>query len=247
VRVTSKASNNVIGVEGLAFVNEATDTDITITGRGIVPGSTKTSIAVEKQFTDATTPTYVLALGCMVNSMSLSARSRGIVTANFDLIGKLPASSDSSGAGTPTAAGSDRAANTVENVGTFREGSLGADSSLKITDFSLEVSNNLQDLPAFGVLGPVDLALGRMSLRGRFSAYTENKALANKLENATESALSVRFAFASGEHYIFTLPAVDILEYDALVPGIQGAVIQNVGFFAKKDANGVAFRIDGPF
>ena len=55
--VAAKASANAVTAYGLAFVDEAGQTDIAITGQMLRIGTTKKSMSIERQWTTLTTPT----------------------------------------------------------------------------------------------------------------------------------------------------------------------------------------------
>ena len=241
-RVTAKASNNSVTVEGLTFVNEAGQTDIAIEGLMLRIGSTVNSFTIEKQFPDA--GVYQLFLGAMINTFSLNMRSREIVSGSMEWWSKFPTTAGSSAAGTPTAASTLRPANAIDNVINVREGTLASVSTHKATEITFELNNNLQDLPAIGVLGPDEIALGSVSCQGRISLYLQDITVAQKLEGATETMLSWQLNWPNNVGMIFTLPAVDLGEFESVIPGRQGAIAQNLGFFPKEDANGVAVQID---
>jgi hypothetical protein len=242
VRCTGKTSNNVIAVEGRTFSNEAGQTDIAIEGTRLVIGSTANSFTIEKQFTDV--GVYQLFLGALINTFSLNMRSREIVTGSMEWWSKFPTTSGSSGAGTPAAASTLRPANAIDNVINVREGTMASVSTHKATEITFEFNNNLQDLPAIGVLGPDEIGLGSVSAQGRMSLYLADVSMANKIENATETMISWQLSWPNNVSAIFTLPAVDLGEFESVIQGRQGAIAQNIGFFPKEDANGVAVQID---
>lgn len=246
-RCTAKASNNELTVEGLVFVNEAGDTDITVKARMIRPGTTKTSLAIEHQFPDTTAALYDLYLGAMIQGMTMENALGSAVRMSFDMIAKFPTESTSSGAGTPTAAGTIDPANVVHNFSGFREGSFGANSGIDLRSLSLNFTNGLSPLGALGTLGPIEIALGRVSVTGSFTAYLEDWTLAQKYRQRTDTKLSWRHEWSSGESYVITLPAVTLGGCARVLPGRDGAVVQDVAFSAKMDSNGQAFQIDGPF
>lgn len=244
-RVTAKASSNSVTVSGLSFVNVSGETDITLKARMLRAGSTRTSLAIEKQFPDSVL--YDLYLGCLVQQFSFEGRLGQPFRVSFDMLGQFPTEGGSSGAGTPTAAGTIDPANVVHNFSEFREGGYGAASSAKINALSFAFGNGVTPIGAFGTLGPVEVLLGRASLSGQLSIWLENWDLATKYRNRTETSLQWTTTWSSGEQYVFTLPAVQLTGCSRVIPGGSGAIAKDIAFAAKKDSAGVAMQIDGPF
>lgn len=180
--------------ESMMFGAWATDT--------LKQGNTKKSFTIEEGFTDI--PAYQTLTGCIVNTFNLSLRQNSVVTMNFGFIGK---SASTLGAtpldATPTAA-------TTSSVFDSYTGAIteGGSAIATVTDLSLDVNNNLEQVFALFLVDPSYLVSGKARISGRMSCYFADLALANKFLNGTASALVITLTSPSGQDYIFTIPKI---------------------------------------
>jgi len=235
-RVASRDSDDEITVEGTpaqAGLGALTDVNI-YRGSDTVNGTTTSTFTIERAFTDLTTPVYEYLSGLEVDTFSVSASSNSIVTGSVSFVGRshnVTTSQLSFTPGSPTTAGPFNAA---ANVATIGEG--GTPGLQVATDISLEISNNLRERNAIGVIGASSIGSGEFNVSGNISVYFEDETMLEKLLDNTETSLSFGFYKSTGAAIIFDVPAIKFTEGVPEVSGKNEDVMLNLGWQAYRSA-----------
>lgn len=228
-RVTAIAANKLT-VSPAPADEVATGKTITFDGQLLQNGTTLVSFSLEKQYNDLSN-VFTNYVGMVVNTFELTAAVQAIIGGRVEFLGKVEdAATATIGTGAPNAAPTTDVMNTIDHIGLIREG--GAATSLKVTEFSLQVGNNLRGRPALGVLGLDSIGLGSLDVSGRLSAYFDSAAMLTKYHDWVDTDLAVRFTDGAGNSYIIDLPAVKIRAATANAGGINQDVVQPLEFEA---------------
>lgn len=211
----------------------------------IRPGSTLKSFTFERQWTDISV--FEQFNGQVVESLDLSMAQEQVITGTANFVGKdAAAPTTSSAMGTIAAAGTEQIAATVEALRGVREGSLAADTALRLTELSLSFSNATRLKRDAASLTPFDVGLGIIVVEVTASFYLANKDLIDKYRGNTLTPFSWRIEGpgATDPDYIFTAPSMRINDLDDPISGNSADGFINATLMAETDADGVAFQID---
>lgn len=251
---TNPANN---GVFRLAVNSTATEITV-LTGSGIIdeasasrsiqpsamlrPGSTLHSATYENQFTDLAK--YEMFHGQVVETLQMSMSREQVITGSATFVGKdSSAPANSSGMGTIAAAGTETIVAAVDALRGVREGSLAADTALRITELSMRLSNATRLKRAASDLTPFDVGLGILDVEISAVFYFSNDSLITKYRANTVTPFAWRID-CPGASYVFTLPQARILDLGDPITGPSDDVYLNTTLSAETDADGVAFQID---
>jgi hypothetical protein len=165
-------------------------------------GTTAKSATFERAFGDITK--YGVFTGCMVDSLSLTVPSNGMVTGKVGLIGKnaLPIS------GTPLDATPTASQTNSPFDGFTGEVKEGGTTNAVVTSVSLDLKNSLD--PAFVLGSNIAAAItpGRSNLTGTLSAWFDSETMLNKFINETESSLEFTLGNGTTKSYTFLVPRI---------------------------------------
>lgn len=230
-RVVSATSSKIIVNRPLT--DESAGDAVTIENLSqITNGTTQLSYSIEKSFLDLSNIFEVL-VGMTVNGLSLNVQPDQIITGNFSFMGKSAASGTSTvGDGSNTAAPTNDVMNAIDHINAVVEG--GADYD--ITQFGLELNNNLRARLQVGTLGAVSIGAGTAEITGVVQAYFNDAAVMNKYLNAAETELFIVAEDAAGNAYVIDLPAVKYTSGQRVAGGINQDVIADMQYAAKLSA-----------
>lgn len=229
-----------------SFNSAETGTNLRVQASHLRNGVVKKSYLIEKRFTDLSPQQSLYFTGMRVGSGEVSITPGEILTGTLSFLGKRGFAQDgplSDVVGiTEVAAPAFDVANAVDNVQSLRLD--GAVLDADITEMSFSVNNNTRDKPAVGVLGNVDIGLGRFQVEGNITAYFANRALYDLF--LAFSAHSWEFAVVvSGDAYVFQFPSIKFSNGQILAEGNDGDVVANMDFVARRDpTNGYTMAID---
>ncbi len=212
-------------------------------------GGTAKSYLIEKQFGGLAAGAFVYMNGMRVGSMALSVASQQIAQATFSFEGKEGKTATTTRAGSSTVPGSSVSLNGTVNVGSLYEGAAALATGIR--SVSVNVGNNLRQLPKIGQKAAAGVAMGFCDVSGSIEAYFEDLTLLDKFINHTSSALQFRLnddptGSALGNIIIVTVPS---LRYsgDATpkTPGGNQDVMIPLEFTANRfiDVDGSAYQI----
>ena len=241
-KVVSVAAGE-LEVEGGDYTDESAGSPFEVEmGAQIVNGVTFKSYGIEKEYTDLSN-TFALLLGMGIDGMSLAVTPDGLITGAFTFVGKKeesPSPTATSGDGSPTAAAQNQVMNAVDNVTLVLENK----TSYDITEFNLNIANNLRSRLQVGELGAISLGSGTVNVSGSFTAYFNSAAAYNRYLAYTTTNLSLVFVDADGNAYVIDIPAVKLSNGRRVAGGINQDIVAAFDFKAfRASAEDVTVRI----
>lgn len=193
-------------------------------------GTTAKSATFERAFADI--GKYAVFTGCMVDSMSLSVPSNGMVTGKFGLLGKNALAIS----GTPLDA-SPTASQTNSPfdgfTGTIEEG---GSEIATITAIELNLANGLDPAFVLGSKYAAAITPGRSNLTGTVSAWFDSEAMLNKFINETESSLEFTLGNGTSKSYTFLIPRIKYSGGGAPQVSGEGRIALSMPFQALVDS-----------
>lgn len=202
----------------------------TISGSYIRNGTGKSSVSLEKNFTDLTN-VFHLFTGMRLASLQLNVAPGAIVTGVITFQGAtFTQDSVTAVSGTLADAATTDVLNAVDNVVAVIEDDIG--STMDISELSVSINNNLRGQQAVGSLGPVGIGYGRCVVTGSLKAYFESGALVDRLLNGTAFLLSWRFEDNDGNAMIITMPAVNLTSVTTVSGGNDQDVLNDCQYQA---------------
>lgn len=239
--VIAKTSNDLIAVtSSRTYVNETTAVAVQMDANSFKPGNVAKSINIEKQFPNLTGggSKFQLFTGMRVNTWSLNIAPGQINTGSFGFLGKLGAALTTSTQTTPTPdpVTTTRVTNAITDVFSIKEGTFGLDTTLDITEISINLNNQLRTREAIANLGAVQIGLGTTQITGTINSYLASEAAINKFINDTESSLTFRMEDTAGNSTIVSLPSIKFTSGRVVAGGQNTDVIAELAFTAQKHA-----------
>ncbi len=166
-------------------------------------GTTERTFSLERGHTDINQ--FFLYRGMMVDKLSLSLKSKSVITGQLDFVGKDAIRNGSTQMGTPAASQTYDVMNAVAGIGTIQEGGS-AISGTALTDFTINLSNNTRARAALGTMGAYSLGSGTLMVEGSMTVYLSDGTLYDKFINQSNSSVVVPMYDAAGNGYVFTVP-----------------------------------------
>lgn len=245
--VLTKASANSITAEGVrstgaAVVNESGQTNVSLNASTAKIGTTKKSYTIERQYSDLVTPEYSLYTGMRVNRWGLRLNAQAIFEHTFDFLGKLQSTLTTSGAGSPAAVWSTPILQAVDHFKMQMLGSFGPVTTVRISEISFDLNNNLRTEPELGVLGSTDIGVSTPTLNGTVRGYMQNADLIRLAEAGTRSKLAFRIDDGTRAR-ILAFPSVLFGTPEAFATGNDASVSFSLPFSCEADSLGVAFSV----
>jgi len=242
---TSASNVTLVGTTS-AFVNETTVAGVTgTTGSTILAGTTLSSMSVEKNYADATAGSrFEVTVGVCLDGFSFNIPVDNIVTGVFRLLGKSCSSPTATvGTGTNTAAAQNPVQTGVDNVLSVLEGTSYTPQAT--VSAALDLKNNLRARLQLGTLGPVSIGTGTINLTGKHTSYYTDKAIIDKANAQTVSALAYILQESAGANAIvFDMPRIKYSAGRRVAGGINQDVMADMDFTAyRHPTEGVTFRI----
>jgi len=190
------------------LVTEAEGSSRTIKqGSSIVNGVAKNSFNFERTYTDLTQE-LALFKGCMLNQMTLTVGTNGIITGSFGVMGQIETSETASGGDGYEDPNDNDVLNSIDHVQGVYENAAAID----VLDCSLTITNNLRERLKVGTLGPFSFGAGKINVSGSFTAYYEGNTLYDKYLDFDNTSLAKVFQDADGNGYVFDLPGLKITD-----------------------------------
>jgi hypothetical protein len=214
-------------------------------GERLKNGTTFYSYTLEETFSDHSPVTYQYFRGMVVDGLSLTAASQSIVTLTTTFSGKDAVLSDSNNpttefsvtSGRVTGAvdvdyGSLQVLNSSSNVGRIARGGTAITGSNFVLEATVEIANNLRQLPAVGFIGAVDIGVGEFGVTGNLNTYFDDATLAQSVLDNTETSYDMRFEDASEHAILIDAPRIKFSEGAPEVPGKNQDVTINLAYQA---------------
>lgn len=201
-------------------------------GDRIRNGTIKKSYTIERRFLDHSPVTYEVFTGMVLNTLSINAPSKSIVTATANFMGKDAQVSNirTSGA-TDVSAPTNDVMNTTSNVGRIASNGVAIGSPNYITEVNIQINNNRRRQDAVGELGSVGIGSGEFNISGNHNTYFGNKSLLEGLINNTATSFDMRFS-KNNKVMLIDLPNVKYSSGSPDVGGKNQDVFLNLGFQA---------------
>lgn len=204
-------------------------------------GSTRKPISLERQFTDI--GRFWTYAGSLVSQLSVSFAIGRIITASVTVNSKplLEGGSSAFTGGSTVAAPSNSIMDPISYLQLAQE--AGSGSIAGLTEFTLNFSRPVVDLPQAATTAPLDLQNGQFVLSGSFSCYFADATYIAKHLSHVQSSLSFTLGGASNLKYNFLISKVRLTIPDIPNPGINQPLIQKVEFKAFKDATNSTCKV----
>ena len=191
-----------------ALVTESAGESRTIKqGGSIVNGVAKNSFNFERTYSDLETE-LALFKGCMLNQMTLTVGTNGIITGSFGMMGQIETSEVASGGDGYEEPNDNDIMNSIDHV----QGIYENVTAIDVLDCSLTINNNLRERLKVGTLGPFGFGANAINVSGSFTAYYESKTLYDKYLDFDNTSLAKVFEDADGNGYVIDLPGVKITD-----------------------------------
>lgn len=217
---------------GITLVNDAAGEEVTIAAKMLRDGAVKKSYLLEKAFEDSDDTTHLHYRGCRVARFRLNVQAQQTLKVEFDLEAEKERSDTVSLDAAPAAATTTDICEAGSNVGSLKEG--GAALTALVSQFSVEVNNNLDPIPAVASQTPEDLVPGDCDVSGSISAYFKNKTLHDKFLGHTETSFEHRITDPDGNVTIFTVSAIYYDDSTVAAGGKNQRVMQPLSWVAKE-------------
>lgn len=195
----------------------------------------------EREYTDLTVAQFAVALGMSLDTFSLSITPEQIVTGNFGFIGSTTKTNTSTiGDGSPAASATNKVMDATSDVSAIFENN----SSYGVTDFSINMTNNLRPRLEVATLGAVSIGAGKIGATGSINAFLSTAAVMDRYLANTETSLAIAFQDAAGNGYVIDFPAVKFTNGRRVAGGTNTDIIAATDWTAYKHATeGVTVRI----
>lgn len=231
--ITSLAAGSMIigGTDGDVIADDAAGETVTIqtVGTYLEVGSTVPTIALLKRNSDVSVDT--LYRHNRIGGMSIGVSLNSAATITVPVIGESAETYTVPG-------GSTFSAQTTTGMMVPTTGYMQDNKSALayLTEYSLELSNNMNPLFALFQRGAYSVENGVLTVSGSMSAYLPDATLATKFIDETATDHLVKLMDNDGNYYRFYLPDVIYTQLSDPVAG-QGAQINSYTFSAGYDSN----------
>lgn len=188
-------------------VNEAAGPSVTIVqGAQVVNGTTQTSIAMERQFTDLSN-IWSLHTGNVPNKLDMKTGVKQLLMMAFDFIGQKMTPKTAQTAGSYTAANTNSVLNAIDNVYVVVENS----GQIDVVSVNFSVNNNLRGRSRVGTLGLISVGNGKCEVTGDFEGYFSDNTLISQYTNF--SAVNIAIVVNSAEGlYVIECPRIKLTD-----------------------------------
>lgn len=234
LKIESVAAGKIIVSGGTALVDDAAGESVTIETAGdyLLVGSTVPTIALLRRNTDISRD--VLYRHCRAGGLNLAVTLNESAIITVPLVGESVEVYTVPGGATFSAATSSEMM--VPTIGYMHE----AGSAIAyLTDYNLELSNNMNPLFSLFQRGAYSVENGVFVAAGSMTAYLPDDTLADKFIDETETDHIVRLEDLDGNWYRFILPDALYTQLSDPVGG-PGAQLQNFTISAGYDGSTTA-------
>lgn len=213
------------------MVNEGPTAAMTLKqGSQIVNGTTFTSYAIERRFTDLTNE-FSIFNGMAIDQLSLNTQKDGIVTGAFRFLGRTEASAAATAAGSTTAAPTEDVMNAIDDCKMVVEN---GGAQYDVTALTVQLRNNLRARLQVGTLGAVSMGVGSVEVSGTHQAYYTSKAVMDRYLNYGATSLAQGF-YKNGKGYVFDFPRIKYSAGRRVGGGINADVMAEMSWNAMLD------------
>jgi hypothetical protein len=196
------------------------------------------SYSLEKEYEDLTGTKYILFTGQRVSTFDLNVAYGSAVTCSFGFAGAgiTPGTTSAVGAGSVTAANTNRIINTVNDVVNVDIDTVAFAGCLN--SFTLNVNNNLRPQTCIGSADPSDQLYGSSLITGSIEVYLDANTMAWYTTNIlNQTSMQIEFRLTDGtRHYDFDLPNCKLSGSAPAGEGLNTDTMVNATFTALYDA-----------
>lgn len=208
------ASAGELTFEGVDFTDEAAGKDVTVIYLGqLLNGVDQRTLSLQKKFTDLSN-IFDVGRGLGLNTLSLSAQVGSIMSGSMSFYGKNLTPESTAIYGSPTAAPNNGVMNAVDNITLLQLDG----STIDLTEFTININNNMRGRPQLRELGPVSLGSGEFNVDLTLKAYNSDNALSSKFSDFQPFSFAVVVQDGAGNAYVFDLPTVYPSDNDRPAP-----------------------------
>lgn len=227
-KIVSQTAAKIV-VSGGTLTTESAGDSVTIKqGLYAVNGTTKTSFAIEKHYTDLTT-FFEVFTGLMVDSLSYRKTPQEIISLSVSFIGQEKEKNAATvGDGANTAASDNEVFNATDDVVKILEGG----SSLDVAGADFTLANNLRARLNCRDVGPSSIGTGKCLVSGTFQKYLEDATLVSKFLDETASSLAIVLEDPDGNGLVIDFPRIYYHASADTVTGESSDVMVNMEFTA---------------
>jgi len=173
--------------------------------------------------------------------MSFGISTGNVITCNTTFQSKFPTMSGTTVWSGTTAAGVNTVMTPLDSIQVMQEG--GAGSMSGVTDFSMELTNNVVSLDQLSSVDPADLALANFDAQGTFSLYFADSTYYTKYANRTATSLAFTLGGAAAKKYAFSFAKVKLTALGIPNPGMNKPLVQKYSWVAYKDATDTTIKV----
>lgn len=237
------AANNgikrVISISGNALTLEGVVDEIGASGDSIEWAYSRQGVTLESYLleTDQTDSGIVVPLtGMCINEFALTMTARAKVMVRFGWLGYGIPSGTTTRTDTCGNAKANPSLNPIVNTTSHLPLFYANDKPLRTAQMSMDfsVNNNLRDRPALAREGTLVPGSGESSITGRLQGYFDSKFEYDDFLAHTDTKIEMKFVDSSGNVMSIFMPAVQMGDGSADVPGTNQDVFLNRTFKAKK-------------
>lgn len=216
--------------------------EVVTMGSQLVNGTTLSTVAIEREFTDNTND-FAIHEGYGVQQFSLQTQANGIITGQFQFMGKTERSATASPGSGYTAAPTNEVMNAIDHVALI----LRNGASVDLSTISLQANNNLRGRTRIGEEGPFSLGAGKFNVTGSLEGYYDGPGRIDDFLDDTAGDAAIVFqdsAGTVGNAYIFDVPQMKLTSGTRNAQGTNQDVMDPVNFAAYMDpTEGITLRI----
>lgn len=236
-------------LQGSTVNDEAAGDSVTVKRPAYIQnGTTLSYLHYERVMADVASE-FPQIVGNLPETMGLSVAAKALIGLTFGMMGKgevTPTPTSTGGDGSPTAAGTREPMQTVDNVKLFM---ADADTTLDVSDWTMNTNNNLRTRDAIGTLGAVSIGRGEFSVDGSLTVYYETKALYDKYTAFSTVPLALRCednvqgSETTGAVLIFDLPETKVTNGRRVAGGKNTDIMGAFDFQAFGKTYGYTMRV----
>lgn len=203
-------------------------------------GTTRTSYTVERQF--PTAALYHAYTGAIPNKLSITVSVGNFIKWSMGFMSKFPDFGTSTvGTGSATAVNTNAIMDPVGSIQLAQEG--GSGSIAGITEFTINITNNLIEFPQLGSPHLADLQIGSFMIDGSFSCYYASNAYLTKYAAHTLTSLALTLGGSAALKYAISLPKVYLTDASQDDGGKNQPIIAKYGFKCRTDSTDTTLKI----
>ena len=241
-----------------AFKDETDTVGVRACGSMLRNGQARRPIYIERKQSDTVPVQFMGFNGLFVNSLSISAQARQILTGSINLMGRRtiihndgahdPITNPNGGQGTLSAGDAwdpalpYRGMSASVNIGNIRLDGRNVNAkggavagNILFQGFSFNIANSLRGVAAIGVEGNATVNPSKTVTEGELSAYFANDEMYRRYVGGDEFRLSVELNDPNGESYVFSWTRAQILA-DAMNSEQEGQdLVENISWGSKMD------------